>query len=368
MQPKLGLEEEKIQGGWTPKCFICQAYGHSKKDCTVDKDSLWCEHCKTRRHNTSKWCPKYKKKNNPKENPKDKKDTKDPKLKPRKKGQARTVKETGKNDEEPEDEDDEDDDTADLLLYGCRLKWWPVGDETDEDLDTSSEPEVFYLDSENESEDSSGNESGYFTPPLTPAAAPAEELLGEDFMTEDEDEPIKSDDNIHPPLLSDSEHSDSEENVDSEDDDIDTPIRCYLNNELKSSVARGCEDQIPPGARVWTDETPQDDSRVEYQEVTAELLLNLLEMNVEENTSTETVTASESPPAADSNTAPEDEPVISTAEETPSGLTPVEKEADFDLEEDQTLLDCVKLDLEVEDIINRVGTLTPIFVTTSMWS
>merc|ERR1712237_243627 len=105
-----------------------------------------------------------------------------------------------------------------------------------------------------------------------------------------------SDENIHPPLLSDSEHSDSEENVDSEDNDIDTPIRRYLNNELNSSVAREYEDQIPPGARVWTDETPQDDSRVEYQEVTAELLLNLLEMNVEGNTSTETASASESPP------------------------------------------------------------------------
>ncbi len=60
--------------------------------------------------------------------------------------------------------------------------------------------------------------------------------------------------------------------------------------------------------------------------------------------------------------------MISTAEETPSGLTPEEKEADFDLEEDQTLLDCVKLDLEAEDIFNRVGNSTPIFVTTSMWS
>ena len=210
---KVGFGGGENTGGWTPKCFICQAYGHSRKDCTVDKDSLWCEHCKTRRHNTSKWCPKYKKKNNPKENPKDKKDTKDPKLKPRKKGQARTVKETGKNDEEPEDEDDEDDDTADLLLYGCRLKWWLVGDETDDDLDTSSDPEMFYLDSEDEPEDSSGNESGYFTPPFTPAAAPAEELLVEDFVTEDEEEPIMSDKNIYPPLLSDSEHSDSEENV-----------------------------------------------------------------------------------------------------------------------------------------------------------
>merc|ERR1712237_21476 len=321
-----------------------------------------------RKHNTYKFCPKNKNKNKPKENPKDKKDTKDPKLKTRKRGQARTVKETGQENEETEGEDDEDDDTSDLLLYGLRLKWWPLGDETDDNLDSSSEPEVFYLDSEDEPEDSSGNESGYFTPPFTPAAAPAEELLVEDFMTEDEDEPIMSDENIYPPLLSDSKHSDSEENVDSKDGDIDTPIRCYLNNELNSSVARGCEDQIPPGARVWTDETPQDDSRVAYQEVTAELLLNLLELNEEENTSTETVTASESPPAAESNTAPEDEPVIPTAEETPSGLTPEETETDFDLEEDQTLLDCVKLDLKAEDIFNRVGNSTPIFVTTSMWS
>ena len=163
----------------------------------------------------------------------------------------------------PEGEDDEDDDSSDLVLYGLRLKWWPYGDRAHNDLESSSEPEMFYLDSVNESEDSSGNESGYSTPPFTPAAAPAEELLGEDFMTKDEDEPIKSDDNIHPPLLSDSEHSDSEENVDSENDDIEIPIRCYLNNELNSSVARGCEDQILPGARVWTDETPPDDSRVE---------------------------------------------------------------------------------------------------------
>merc|ERR1712082_314760 len=196
---KVGFES----GGNTgrlPKCFICQAQGHRTRDCTVDKDLIWCHHCKTKKHNTNKWCPKYKKKNNPKDNPKDKKDTKDPKLKPRQKGQARTVKETGKNDEEPEDEDDEDDDTADLLLYGCRLKWWLVGDETDDDLDTSSDPEMFYLDSEDEPEDSSGNESGYFTPPFTPA--PAEELLVEDFVTEDEEEPIMSDKNIYPPLLS----------------------------------------------------------------------------------------------------------------------------------------------------------------------
>merc|ERR1711895_310162 len=219
---------------------------------------------------------------------------------------------------EREDEGDEDDDKADLLLYGCRLKWWPLGDETDDDLDTSSEPEVFYLDSEDETVYSSGNESGYFTPPNSPA----EELLVEDFMTEDEDEPIMSDENIHPPLLSDSEPSDSEEDEDSEDDDIDTPIRRYLNNRLNSSVARGREDQIPPGAWVWTEDTPQDDSRVEYQEVTAELLLNLLEMNEEVDAAMDSVTASESPLVAESNTASEDELVSSTAEETLSELAP----------------------------------------------
>ena len=52
--------------GRPPKCFICQAQGHWTRECTVDKDRLWCHHCKTKKHNTNKWCPKYKKKNNPK--------------------------------------------------------------------------------------------------------------------------------------------------------------------------------------------------------------------------------------------------------------------------------------------------------------
>ena len=50
-------------------------------------------------------------------------------------------------------------------------------------------------------------------------------------------------------------------------------------------------------------------------------------------------------------------------------MTPIEKEGDFDSEEDQALLDCVKLDLEAEEVFNRVGKgSTPIFVTNSMWS
>merc|ERR1712089_20445 len=151
---------------------------------------------------------------------------------------------------------------------------------------------------------------------------------------------------------------------DSEDDENDSPSRRYLNNTINSSVARGREDQIPPGARVWTEDSPQD----EYQEVTAELLLNLLEMNEEVEAATDSVTASESPPVVESNTAPEDELVSSTAEETPSEVAPEIKEAEFDSDEDQALLDCVNLDHEAEDIFNRVGNSTPVYVTTSMWS
>ena len=53
--------------------------------------TLWCDHCKTRKHNTYRACPKNKNRKQPKETPKDKKDPKNPKFQPRKGGQARTV-------------------------------------------------------------------------------------------------------------------------------------------------------------------------------------------------------------------------------------------------------------------------------------
>ena len=31
--------------GKPPKCFLCQAVGHSKSECTVDPGKLWCDHC-----------------------------------------------------------------------------------------------------------------------------------------------------------------------------------------------------------------------------------------------------------------------------------------------------------------------------------
>merc|ERR1711895_387646 len=187
----------------------------------------------------------------PKETLKDKNDPKNPKFQPGKGGQARTVKQDEQNDGVPEGEDDEDDDLSALDLYGLRLKFWPYGDETDDDLESSSESEVFYLDEDDT--DLSGEESGesgYFTPPNSPA----EILSVEDLMTDDEDE------HVHPPLLSDSEPSDDEEDESSDDED-DSPLSRYLISREPGDIRRN-EDQFPPGARVWTEDSPHDDSRI----------------------------------------------------------------------------------------------------------
>merc|ERR1711895_310969 len=284
-----GFQGGGNNGGRSPKCFACQALGHSKSECTVDPNTLWCDHCKTKKHNTYRACPKNKNKKQAKEIPKDKKDLKNPKVPPRKGGHARTVKQDEQNDGVPEDEDDEDDDLSALDLYGLRLKFWPFGDGTDDDLESSSESEVFYLDEDDT--DSSGGESGYFTPPNSPA----EILSVEDLMTDDEDE------HVHPPLLSDSEPSDDEEDESSDDED-DSPLNRYLNSREPADIRRN-EDQFPPGARVWSEDSPQDDSRMEHQEVTAELLYNLLGLNEEGEAATDDVTALESPPITGPNVA-----------------------------------------------------------------
>merc|ERR1712215_352436 len=53
---RVGLGQDGT-GGRPPKCFLCQAIGHSKSECTVDPGKLWCDHCKTRKHNTYRACP-----------------------------------------------------------------------------------------------------------------------------------------------------------------------------------------------------------------------------------------------------------------------------------------------------------------------
>ena len=47
----------------------------------------------------------------------------------------------------------------------------------------------------------------------------------EEFLTEDEEDPLMSEEDLSPPLLSDSEpDSDSEDEEDSEDDNDDIPV------------------------------------------------------------------------------------------------------------------------------------------------
>merc|ERR1711867_182069 len=55
-----------------------------------------------------------------------------------------------------------------------------------------------------------------------------------------------------------------------------------------------------------------------------------------------------------------------TVERTPSEQTEVKKV--FDSDEDQSLMECVDMDREVEGIFNKIGHSTSIYVTTSMWS
>merc|ERR1712115_432845 len=57
-----GGDNNGNNGVRTPKCFACQAKGHTRSECTVDPSTLWCVHCKTKNHNTYNKCPKNKNK------------------------------------------------------------------------------------------------------------------------------------------------------------------------------------------------------------------------------------------------------------------------------------------------------------------
>merc|ERR1711873_172280 len=148
-------------------CFICQKPGHVKSECRVDKAKLFCAHCKQKGvHNTNNKCPEFKKKPQDKKEDSNKKNEKNYK---KKRNRVWTAK-GGKEDDEdpPEDEDEGDSDSASSVTFvGSRVQWWPTdnGSESDseEELESSQEPEVFFLESEYESEDGS-SESGYYTP------------------------------------------------------------------------------------------------------------------------------------------------------------------------------------------------------------
>merc|ERR1712115_181451 len=300
-----GGDKDGNNGARSPKCFACQAKGHTRSECTVDPSTLRCVHCKTKNHNTYNKCPKNKNKNKGKETPKGKQDPKNTKTPPKKGLQARSLKQDEQTADIQEIGDDEEEDMSSMDLYGLRLKFWPFGGETDDDLESSGESEVFFLDEDDT--DLSGEESGesgYFTPPNSPA----EMWSVEDLITDDEDEPVhppllsdssddeedeSSDEPVHPPLLPDSEPSDDEEDESSDDED-DSPLNRYLNNRELRDIRRK-EDQIPPGARVWTEDSPQDNFE-EHQEVTAELLFSILGWNDEGESDTDVVSALEPPP------------------------------------------------------------------------
>merc|ERR1712115_661128 len=215
---RAGFQGGGNNGVRTPKCFACQAKGHTKSECTVDPSTLWCEHCKTKNHNTYKACPKNKNKKQGKETPKGKQNPKNPKTPPKKGLHARSLKQDDQTADIQEIGDDEEEDLSAMDLFSLRLQFWPFGGETDDDLESSEESEVFFLDEDDT--DLSGEESGesgYFTPPNSPA----EVWSVEDLITDDEDEPV------HPPLLSDS--SDDEEDESSDDED-NSPLNRYLNN------------------------------------------------------------------------------------------------------------------------------------------
>merc|ERR1711867_235068 len=156
----------------------------------------------------------------------------------------------------------------------------------------------------------------------------------------DDEEDESSDEPVHPPLLSDSEPSDDEEDESSDDED-NSPLNRYLNNRELRDI-QGKDNQFPPGARVWTEDPPQNDSRMEHQEVTAELLFCILGWNEEGESDTDDVTALESLPITEPTEALEIGLGSSTAGETPSEQTQVEEALEYD--EDQLLMECVDRD------------------------
>merc|ERR1712163_62587 len=183
----------------------------------------------------------------------------------KRRNKARTAK-GGKEDEPgdpPEDEDEGDSDSgASVTFVGSRVQWWPTdnGSEADseEELESSQEPEVFFLESEYESEDGS-SDSGYYTPPNSP------EDNSEDLITDDNDSLISEDEYrdqtpAMPALSSDTEpDSDSDDDDDIFDDDDDVP----WTNNLSSNINRR-EQEMPPGCPEMT---PDDEDLVDIDSV-----------------------------------------------------------------------------------------------------
>ena len=101
--------------------------------------------------------------------------------------------------------------------------------DSEEELESSHDAEVFFLESEYETDDVS-SESGYYTPPNSP------QDQDEDLLTDDNDSRISEDGdiNLRPALSSDTEpDSDSDNNDDIfDDDDDDVPWTVNLTSDI----------------------------------------------------------------------------------------------------------------------------------------
>ena len=185
-------------------------------------------------------------------------DKEDPKDKTKRRNKARTVSEN-KKEEVPEDEEsDTGSDSVPFII--SRVKWFPFGytdsdEDSEDELEASNDTDGFFVDSEFETEDdSSEEESGYFTPPNTPEM---EEEIPQ--LTEDERSDNESDDKPDMPvLLSDSE------------DEDDIPVGHLRTDPLNSLITRPTpvdEGPTPPGCPgIWTeyeDEDPRDEEAYE---------------------------------------------------------------------------------------------------------
>ena len=318
-------------------CFICQKPGHVKSKCKVDKSKLFCSHCNKKGiHNTNNKCPEFKGKNQEKKL--DPKKT-DGKRDRNKRTKVRTVK--GGKEDEPEDppgEDDEGDSDsgASVHFVGNRVRWWPGDMGSEADSEDSSQ-EVFFMDSEDESEDGS-SESGYYTPPNSP------EYSAEDLITDDNDSLISEDEymNLIPALSSDTEpDSDSD---DDHDDIFDDPIPWEVR--LSSHINRN-EQELPPGCPGMTpaDEEPVDIDSVEHQE-------NILWAFNQ---------------IADIFEAQEKERAAKSQGDSKEVVPPQEVETkEFDSEDDEDLLKCAELNENTECVFEN--TQKYVFMTSNMIS
>merc|ERR1711867_316538 len=85
-------------------------------------------------------------------------DPKNTKTPPKKGLHARSLKQDEQTADIQEIGDDEEEDMSSMDLFSLRLQFWPFGAETDDDLESSEESEVFFLDEDDT--DMSGEESG----------------------------------------------------------------------------------------------------------------------------------------------------------------------------------------------------------------